>query len=282
MPNYFFMRYPEGKVKALTFSYDDGVEQDIKLVEIFNKYGLKGTFNLNSSLYTPEGTVHAPGTVQRRMTEKQVTELFADGVHEVACHGEYHAYLDCLPPSGMVLDVINDRMALEKQFGRIVRGMAYPYGTRNAETIACLKSCGIAYCRTTGGSEKFHMPNNWLELVPTCHHNNPNLMTLAKKFVEDEKRRRPLFFMVWGHSYEFEMKQNWYTMERFAEYISGREDIWYATNIEIYDYVRDFGRLEYSADMKRVYNPTARTIWFASHLTGGETVKIESGETLTF
>ncbi len=281
MPNYFFLRYPGGKAKALTFSYDDGVDQDIRLVEIFNKYGLKGTFNLNSSQYTPEGTVFEPGVVQRRMTEKQVTELFADGVHEVACHGEYHSYLDSLPTSGIILDILNDRMHLEKQFGRIVRGMAYPYGVRNADTIACLKQCGIAYCRATGSSEKFDMPNNWFELAPTCHHNNPKLMSLAQKFVEYNKRR-PLLFFVWGHSYEFEMKQNWYTMERFAEYISGREDIWYATNIEIYDYVRDFGRLEYSADMKRVYNPTARTIWFASHFTDGEPISIGSGETLTF
>lgn len=37
-----------GKKKAVTFSFDDGVTQDIRLIEIFNKYGLKGTFNLNS------------------------------------------------------------------------------------------------------------------------------------------------------------------------------------------------------------------------------------------
>ena len=82
--------------------------------------------------------------------------------------------------------------------------------------------------------------------------------------------------------FSFEKNRNWHVIERFAEYVSGKEDIWYATNIEICDYVRDFGRLEYSADMKRVYNPTARTIWFASHLTNGESVKIASGETMTF
>ena len=35
-------------MKALTFSYDDGVEQDRRLVELFNKNNLKCTFNLNS------------------------------------------------------------------------------------------------------------------------------------------------------------------------------------------------------------------------------------------
>ena len=44
-----------GKNKALTFSYDDGVTQDKRLIEIFNKYGLKATFNLNSELLGLDG-----------------------------------------------------------------------------------------------------------------------------------------------------------------------------------------------------------------------------------
>ncbi len=37
-------------MKYLTFSYDDGVTQDIRLIELFNKYGMKATFNINSGL----------------------------------------------------------------------------------------------------------------------------------------------------------------------------------------------------------------------------------------
>ena len=46
---YRFLRFPEGKFKAVTFSYDDGCRADIKLSEMLCKYGLWGTFNLNSS-----------------------------------------------------------------------------------------------------------------------------------------------------------------------------------------------------------------------------------------
>lgn len=42
--------YPEGKNKALTFSYDDGQIHDRKLVEILNRHGMKGTFHLNSGM----------------------------------------------------------------------------------------------------------------------------------------------------------------------------------------------------------------------------------------
>ena len=44
------MRFPEGRLKAVTFSYDDGVRQDERLIEIFDKYGVKGTFNINSGI----------------------------------------------------------------------------------------------------------------------------------------------------------------------------------------------------------------------------------------
>lgn len=64
-----FMRFPGGKKKALTLSYDDGVEQDIRLIDIMKKNGLKGTFNLNSGCYAPEGTVYPAGTIHRRMTK---------------------------------------------------------------------------------------------------------------------------------------------------------------------------------------------------------------------
>ena len=40
------LTFPGGKTRALTFSYDDGISQDMRLVQLFNLYGLKGTFNL--------------------------------------------------------------------------------------------------------------------------------------------------------------------------------------------------------------------------------------------
>ena len=40
--------FPDGKRKAFTVSYDDGWPQDRRLIGLMNKYGIKGTFNLNS------------------------------------------------------------------------------------------------------------------------------------------------------------------------------------------------------------------------------------------
>ena len=140
-----FMRFPEGKKKALTLSYDDGVEQDIRLIEIMQKHGLKGTFNLNSGLYAPEGTVYPTGTIHRRMTKKQVTELYKESGMEVAVHGLTHPFLEQLPENVCLNEVIKDRENLEEQFDTIIRGMAYPFGTYSDEVVACLKHAGIAY-----------------------------------------------------------------------------------------------------------------------------------------
>ena len=263
MKHNLFMRFPEGRAKALTFSYDDGVEQDIRLVDILNRHGIKGTFNLNSGIYAPEGKVYPEGQVHRRMTEQAITELFANGPHEVAVHAYTHPWLETLPSPTVGYEILKDRETLERQFGKIIRGMAYPYGTTSDEVVKVLEQCGIAYARTTKATLKFDIPTDWLRMPATCHHNDPRLMDLAEKFVTKDVKNHPQLFYLWGHSYEFEGNDNWNVIEDFTDYMGDREDeIWYATNIEIYDYIRDYNRLDWSVDGTMVENPTARTIWF--------------------
>ena len=273
------MRFPGGKLKALTLSYDDGVEQDIKMIEILNKYGLKCTFNINSGSYAPEGKVYAPGTIHRRMTKQMCTELYTNSGHEVAVHSYTHPFLERLAPAQVAYEIIKDRETLEEQFGCVVRGMAYPYGTYNDDVVRVLADCGIVYSRTTKSTEKFDIPTDWLRMPATCHHRCPRLMELAEKFVEDKGTSAQLFYL-WGHTYEFEEKNDWNVIEEFAEYMGGRDDIWYATNIEIYEYIEDYKRLIFSADMAKVKNPTARTIYFKLNkeersIAPGETLIIE-------
>lgn len=277
MNKMLFMRFPEGRAKALTFSYDDGVKQDIRFIELLNRYNMKGTFNLNSGLYATEDKVYPAGRVNRRMTEKAITELYADGRHEVAVHSYTHPFLETLTPAVMAYEIVKDREGLEAQFGKIVRGMAYPMGTFSDEVVDVLKSCGILYARTTKTTEKFDIPTDWLRLPATCHHNNPRLMELAEKFVTMKVKHHPQLFYLWGHTYEFDDNDNWNVIEAFTEYMSGKEEtIWYATNIEIFEYIEDYKRLIFSVDGTVVKNPTARTLWFALN---GKTVSVEAGET---
>ncbi len=272
-----YMKLKDGKSKVLTLSYDDGVVQDIRLVEIMNKYGIKGTFNVNSALYLPEDAVREK--YYGRMKLSEAKELFENSGQEVAVHAYTHPFLEKLKLDEVFVEILEDRKAIEKDYGTLARGMAYPFGTYNDSVVDALEKCGICYSRTVKATENFNFPENWLTLHPTCHHNSVKLMTLAKKFAEEKSRYSSdnWMFYLWGHSYEFDNNDNWNVIEEFCEYIGGRDDIWYATNIEIYDYVKAYESLQTSVDKKIVHNPTTIDVWFVQ---GKETYCVKAGETI--
>jgi len=252
--------FPEGKPKALTFSYDDGNVADRRLVGIFNKYKVKGSFHLNA------GTLGVGNNIQA----SEVAELFRG--HEISCHSFTHPFLERISKTEVVREMFDDRLALEALAGYPVRGMSYPFGTYSPEVIEILKSLDIVYARTVQSTGKFTLPDNFLEWHPTCHHKG-NLMEKAAEF---NKIRYPFsVFYVWGHSYEFDRENNWNLIEDFCAEISGDEMIWHATNIEIYDYVAALKRLEFSADSSLVKNPNSMPLWLS---VNGNTVKIMPGE----
>lgn len=260
-----FDRYKDGKKHVLTMSYDDGHIEDIKLVEIFNKYGIKGTFHLNS------GNLEEPQIIERQELAKLYTN------HEVAVHTVSHPHLERLTQQNVVQEVLLDRQNLEQLCGYPVRGMSYPYGTYNDDVLNAVKSCGIAYSRTTNSSKNFSVPMNFLTWNPTCHHND-DLLTMGKRFLDDFNFpwRSDLFY-VWGHSYEFSRDNNWNMIEEFCEQIAGHEEVWYAANIEIFDYISAQRNLQLSVDNKIIYNPSIQTVWFS---IDEETIEIKGGETL--
>lgn len=270
------MRFPGGLGKALTLSYDDGVEQDVRLIRIMDQYGIRGTFNINSGCYAPEETVWPAGQIHRRMTRSALLDTYDTSKHEVAVHCLTHASLTELPADQIIHEVATDRENLERDFGGIIRGMAYPYGSCSAQVADTLRACGILYSRTVTSTHDFHVPQDWLLLNPTCHHNDPMLMELADRFLADDAGWVSRLFYLWGHAYEFEANNNWELIEQFCAKMGGRSDIWYATNIEICAYTLAFRKLAFSADGKRVYNPTAQTLWLEEK---GKTYSVKPGET---
>ena len=271
-----FMKLKDGKSKVLTLSYDDGVVQDKRLIEIMNKYGLKGTFNINSGLYAPENA--DTGRTSGRMTLEEAKELYLNSGHEVAVHALTHPFLESLNSEEIIYEVTEDRKNIEKEFGSLARGMAYPFGTYNDKVVDILEKCGIVYSRTVLSTESFSFPENWLTLHPTCHHNNPKLMDLADDFINADIRfNRNKMFYLWGHSYEFDNLDNWNVIEEFAEKVGGKDDVWYATNIEIYDYVKAYEQLQTSYDRKIIHNPTSIDVWVCDN---NQTFVIKAGETV--
>jgi len=285
--NYYFLRFPEGKTKAVTFSYDDGCRADLKLAETLNKYGLKCTFNINS-----EG--RSEDKRHLRLTNTEIAQYLLGTGHEIAVHGALHKAPGSVSLVDGIRDVLECRIALERAFGGIIKGMAYPNsGIRIFDNNASysdvrsyIEQLGISYARTLGeDNNKFLMPEDWYSWVPTAHHDNPNLFNWMDEFLNLDINslyagaKRPKLFYIWGHAYEFEKNNNWNRLEKICEKISGKDDIWYATNIDIYNYTKAYHSMEFNVDRTIAYNPTLYTVWFHAD---GKDYCIKSGETIKF
>lgn len=246
-----YICFPEGRIKALTMSYDDGRVQDERLISIFNQYGIKGTFNLN---YGPVSRGNP-----KRIPAERIRELYRG--HEVATHGLNHSTLARCPLVEVATEILEDRKGLEALTGTLVRGHCYANGSYTQEVKQALKALGIAYARAWPSVPDFELPTDLYEWHSTCHHNDPKLMEYARDFAQFNKRAYLELMMVSGHSWEFDLQDNWQVIEEFCSFIGGRDDIWYATNIEIVDYLEAARKLKYSGDYQAVYNPSACSVW---------------------
>ena len=275
-----YMQFPGGKQRALTLSYDDGVQQDIRMIDILDKYGIKCTFNVNGYSLEEDERSFPEGQVHRRMARREAAEVFSRAIangHEVATHGYSHPFLDKLPSDLATYEIIEDRKRLEEMLGVVIKGHAYPFGATSDQVVEILRNCGIFYARTTVSTGRFDVPADWLRMPATCHHNDPSLMKLADNFLAQDRYQHPRLFYLWGHTYEFDIDNNWEVIEKFAEYIGNRDNVWYANNMQVYEYVEAYRALRFSANGNIVYNPSALTVWFSSNNVN---VKVSPGETL--
>ena len=207
-----YVCFPEGKAKALTMSYDDGKIQDERLVSIFNRYGIRGTFNLNY------GMIDKEGLIPPRIKSSRINELYAG--HEIATHTMTHPTIARCPMTEVAEEILADRKGLEQITGRIIRGHAYPNGSYNEEIKQLFRQLGIAYARVVEPAADFTLPTDPLEWHPTCHHDAPDLMEKAEFFAEFKKKQYLKLMYVWGHSYEFDNHDNWNVIEDFCAYMS--------------------------------------------------------------
>ncbi len=228
----------QGYKKAITFSYDDGVTQDQRLIEILDKYGLKCTFNLNSGLLGQAGALVRENKTVAHVKPRieEVADIYRN--HEVAVHTLTHPFLPNCEEEEIIRQVEEDRIALSNIVGYEVTGMAYPCGGQNnddrvAEIIR--KNTGVAYSRTITSSHSFDLQDNLYRFNPTVYHlEKEKTVDLAKQFLELETDTPKLLY-IWGHSYEFDMDNSWGWFEELCKMISGKKDIFYGTNRECFE-----------------------------------------------
>jgi len=226
------------KMKALTFSYDDGVTQDIRLAELFSKYGMKATFNINSDKLGQLGSISCGGVRVSHSKVKPEDVLHIYEGHEVASHTLTHPRLPAIEDENeIVRQVEEDRIRLSELCGYEVVGFAYPCGGKNFDSRVSRiikNSTGIKYCRTIISSHSFERQENLFEFNPTIHQHGEfdKLFELGEEFLKLDAKA-PAIFYIWGHSYELDARDDWARFEEFLQMMSGKDDIFYGTNKEI-------------------------------------------------
>ncbi len=228
-----------GKKKAVTFSFDDGVLQDLRVVAIMNKYGIKGTFNLNSGYLGAAPRVDVYGSTREVIQASKVKEAYAG--HEIAVHTLTHPDLRYVSEETIKRQVEIDKKLLEELVDYEIVGMAYPMGyvSEEKKEIKVLKETSIRYARTVNATRNFDLQTELLEFNPTAHWNATGADELIDEFLALETDKPQLLYL-WGHTYEIDWNDERVAgnmteekFEKMCRKLAGREDIFYGTNKEV-------------------------------------------------
>jgi len=226
-----------GKMKAVTFSYDDGITQDQRLIPMLNNYGLKCTFNINSGQFGRAGSLlREEVTVAHVRPRACEMEKIYRG-HEVAVHTLTHPCLPDLPDEEVIRQVEQDRLDLSDLVGYEVKGMAYPGGGRllyDDRVADIIRDCtGVRYARTTTSSFSFALQDDLYRFKPTVYHHGEwtQMEQLIDEFLAAQPTE-PMLLYIWGHAYEFDIRNDWDAFERVLAKIAGHSDVFYGTNTQ--------------------------------------------------
>ncbi len=229
--------------KILTFSFDDGVTQDIRFIEILNKYGLKCTFNINSQLLGESGDIEVKGVkcTHNKVKAEDVKNIYKG--HEIAAHTLTHPHLTNIESEAEIIrQVEEDRKALSQLAGYEVTGFAYPGGgvNHNDRVAGIIKEkTNVSFARTIISTYNFNLQNDMYKFNPTIAlSKDPEKTTeLCEKFLSLNTDELKLFY-IWGHSYELDAG-DWGFFEEICKKLSGKDDILYCTNSEAFSYIRE-------------------------------------------
>ena len=223
-------------MKYLVLSFDDATTYDRKVVELLNKYQLKGTFFVNS------GTLDTAGF----LSSNELSTLFKG--HEVGAHGVNHINLKDLTKDEILYQIERDVKSLEGYMKIPVEGFAYPFGDYNKKVLKATQETKVKYARTVKGTIDFKQPKDFFEWHPTMHFSG-----MAWDTDDRERRNRGVQFMLdkveeflddpnaeiihlWMHSWEFKDDRfKWDQLERLFRIISQEEEVYSVTCMEYYN-----------------------------------------------
>lgn len=266
--------YPNGKTKAFNVTYDDGVLQDIRFVELLNKYNLKGTFNLNSGLIDNEFEwAHESGCIVKRLSKDKVLSLYMG--HEIASHTLTHPYMDNLLESEILYELQSDKANLEKMFGREIKGFAVPFDYYSELIEKCVKQTGFSYARISEESHSFIPQTDYFKWKATVFHTDSRLKEFTQHFLDTNDELA--LFQIVGHSYDLDIENLWDSIENIFIEIASQKDILPMTTIEIIEYLRAMNQAEMTDSY--IKNNSDSSLWF---FVNGTTLEVKQNESIYF
>lgn len=249
--------YPYGKRKAFNITYDDGVVQDIRFVQLLNKYNIKGTFNLNSLLMATEFEwIHPKGFAVKRLSRNAVVELYKK--HEVAGHTLTHPYMHDMSENQIMYQLGQDKYNLQQIFGREISGFAVPFSYYSDLIAKCAECCGFEYARKSDESLSYTPPTDYFHWQTGIFHLNPCFTRFVDNFFESDEELALL--QIVGHSYDLDAENMWKYMENLLCRVSEDEDIISMTNLEIVRYLKAIRSADITST--NIKNNSNTELWF--------------------
>lgn len=201
--------------------WDDGVLDDIRVIEILRKHGAKGSFNLNFTQHQENRYLawKFQGTKEVwKLSKGELKDVYQDFL--VANHTLTHPSLTDVPVEKAIAEVQGGRDQLEQWFGYSVEGFAYPNGAHNPSVHDVVRNVGHLYARTVDNVARIFPVADPMCFNPNCHFLNDDFWQKFEKVKAEDG-----IFYFWGHSYEILSEKDWQNFDEKIARIS-REAQW--------------------------------------------------------
>ena len=268
--------YPNGNHKALIMSYDDGLDDDIALAQLFDRYGIIGTFHLNSGLLDTRAIWNEgkPNEIlQTYLSKDTLVHVFKN--HEIAVHGTYHKALAGLSDKEILEEINVDIENLTILSDRKISSMAYAFGSTNDHVAEVIGTTPLTNARTVKPSYNFELPQDYYLWNPTCH--DSEALEYLEAYISLDSPSLSLFY-VWGHSWELRDTLRNQNILKFCNEIGDRDDIWYTGAGDFADYHASLKVLEIGP--QQIVNPEGNGIVY--YREKGQLKSLNPGQRLIY
>lgn len=236
----------------LTTSWDDGHPLDIRLLELLEKYSIKGTFYI--PLCNPENEVMQTNLIQE-----------ISNYQEIGGHTVNHKFLDALNYKEAKYEIYQCKLLIENIISKQIDAFCFPGGRYSNRDIELILNAGFLFGRTTkllsATNVNSYLMNTSIQvfnhssitLSKHCiRHFNFHALISNFLFINSNrdffelaisnflKQIKPYDVLhIWGHSWEIDKFNLWNRLEDLFKYLSSYDRIICLNNTDTWNYLQN-------------------------------------------